>query len=65
MTAQGRLGYYAAYVESTIPPVMVLLYSSSVKQYNINLHFHTLPSDAKSTTDDDGSPASTFCSSGL
>ena len=31
MTAQGRLGYYAAYVDSTIPPVMALLYTSSIK----------------------------------
>lgn len=39
MIAQGRLGYYAAYVDSKIPPMMALLYTSAVKQYNINLNF--------------------------
>jgi hypothetical protein len=31
MIAQGRLEYYVAYVDSTIPPVMALLYISAVK----------------------------------
>ena len=31
MTAQGRLGYYVAYDDSTISPVMALMYTSAVK----------------------------------
>jgi hypothetical protein len=43
MTAQCRLAYYVAYVDSTIPPVMALLYTSAVKHVPYNFHTSLTP----------------------